>query len=433
MAGKKRRIRVANELPKTRRLAIKKALDEHESEARPEWDRATEWKDIRFLRKKIKTGEMRTIKMPLLNVGMGDSWPIPITVFHGVRPGPVVTIIGATHGDELTGPSACTNLLSSKFTEPGGMLDPKTMAGTVRIVPVLNLPGYRSKSRYFPDGRDLNRQFPGNPKGSTTRRVAHQLFQNIILDSDAIIDLHSAAKGRSNMPQIRANLSHASSHLLAKSFGIEIILDSKPPKGSLRFAANEEDIPSVTFEGGGADFLGNKSVKVAVHGVLNVMRFLRMIPGQPQRPRFRIMASGSTWLRAGEGGLLDMFVGAGSVMREGEVVASISDPATPGINVDIVAPEDGLVIGAATNPFTAPGMPVGHFLPISKHFGLLEEQIDESGFFIVSGSTHNPVWREEIDVSEIELSGEWSGGSVDSEWSGKSRDEIESGESDPSE
>ena len=120
MAGKKRRVRVANELPKTRRLAIKKALDEHESEDRPDWDRASDWNDIRFLRKKVKTGEMRTIMMPLLNVDMGDSWPIPVTIFHGVRPGPVITIIGATHGDELTGPSACTNLLSSKFTEPGG-------------------------------------------------------------------------------------------------------------------------------------------------------------------------------------------------------------------------------------------------------------------------------------------------------------------------
>ena len=129
MAGKKRRIRVANELPKTRRLAIKKALDEHESEARPEWDRTSKWGDVRFLRKRIKPGEMRTIQMPLLEVDMGDSWPIPVTIFHGVRPGPVVTIIGATHGDELTGPSACTNLLSSIFTAPEGALDPQTMAG----------------------------------------------------------------------------------------------------------------------------------------------------------------------------------------------------------------------------------------------------------------------------------------------------------------
>jgi hypothetical protein len=88
------------------------------------------------------------------------------------------------------------------------------------------------------------------------------------------------------------------------------------------------------------------------------------------------------------------------------------------MTVDIVAPEDGLIIGAATNPFTAAGMPVGHFLPISKHFALLEEQIDADGHFIVNGSLEERVWREEHEINEISLDGEWSGGAVDSEWIG---------------
>ena len=141
-----------------------------------------------------------------------------------------------------------------------------------------------------------------------------------------------------------------------------------------------------------------------------------MIPGKPHRPRFRMLASGSLWLRASEGGLLDMFVTSGSVMREGQVIATISDPATPGLTVDIVAPEDGLLVGAATNPFTASGMPVAHFLPVSKHIGLLEEQIDSDGNFIVCGSEEDAVWREEQDVDEVNVEGEWSGGGVDTEW-----------------
>jgi hypothetical protein len=129
-----------------------------------------------------------------------------------------------------------------------------------------------------------------------------------------------------------------------------------------------------------------------------------------------MLASGSHWLRAGEGGLLDMFVSAGSVMREGDVIATISDPANPGFTVDVVAPEDGLLIGAASNPFTAAGMPVGHFLPVSKHIALLEDQIDENGRFLVCGSQSDPAWREEVDVDEIAVGGDWTGGSVDSEW-----------------
>jgi len=302
------------------------------------------------------------------------------------------------------------------FTDEGKPLDPSQIAGTIRIVPIVNLPGYRSKSRYFPDGRDLNRHFPGDPKGSTTKRVAAQTWKYLFHDADAIVDLHSAGKGRSNMPQVRAYLTHAGSNILAKAFGIEIILDSKPPSGSLRKAAIEHDIPVITYEGGGANVLDHESVKVAMHGVLNVLRSFRMIDGNPHRPRFRMLASGSHWLRAGEGGLLDMFVSAGSVIREGEVIATISDPGTPGITVDIVAPEDGLLIGAATNPFTAAGMPVGHFLPVSKHMKLLSDQIDSNGRFLVCGSQSNPVWREEHDVDEVAVEGNWSGGSVDSEW-----------------
>lgn len=411
-----RKVRVAHELPKRRKIAIEEAMKAHKTEDRPEWDRGSDWGEIRFYRKRIKPGTLRTVKMPLLNVNLGDSWPVPVTVIHGARPGPCITILGGIHGDELTGPSACTHLLSNPFTDEGRPLDPKTMAGTLRIVPVVNLPGYRGKSRYFPDGRDLNRQFPGNAGGSTTKRVAAQVWNHLVEDSDAIIDLHSAAKGRTNMPQIRVDMTHTSSYLLAKSFGIEILLDSIAPKGTLRRSANAIDIPVITYEGGGADFLGDQSVKVAVHGVMNALRSLRMIPGNPQRPKFRIMASGSIWLRAGEGGLLDMFVTAGNVMREGEVVATISDPATPGMTVDIVAPEDGLIIGAATNPFTSAGMPVGHFLPISKHFSLLEEQIDKNGRFIINGSQEDPVWREEHEINEISLEGEWSGGVIDSEW-----------------
>ena len=356
------------------------------------------------------------IKMPLLDVDMGDSWPIPVTVFHGVRPGPVITIIGATHGDELTGPSACTNLLSSKFTEPGGELDPQSIAGTVRIVPVLNLPGYRSKSRYFPDGRDLNRAFPGLTKGSTTSRVASTIKKNLIDDSDVIIDLHSAATGRSNMPQIRGDLSHPESYLLAKAFGIEVVLDSRPPKGSLRRVANGMDIAAVTYEGGEANQLDQVAVKVAVAGCLNVLKSLKVIPKNPSRPRFRLNAGGSTWLRAGEGGLLDMFVGPGSIVTKGDVIATISDPGSPGLSVDIVAPEDGLMICSATNPFVTAGNPVGHFLPVTKHIELLKTQMDDKGVLIVNGSQGEAIWREEDEMVEIEVEGEWSGGSVDAEW-----------------
>ena len=283
--GKKTKVRVAHELPKRRKMVIQEAMDAHKSENRQEWDRTSDWGNIRLFRKIVKPGTIRTISVPLLEVDLGDPWPIPVTVIHGSRPGPTITILGGIHGDELTGASACTHLLSNSFTDPEKLLDPNLIAGTIRIVPVVNLPGYRAKSRYFPDGRDLNRNFPGDLKGSTTKRVAAQLWKHIFKHSDAIIDLHSAAKGRSNMPQLRVNLAHPGSNILAKAFGIEILLDSKAPSGSLRKYANENDVPAITYEGGGANLIDNQSVKVAIYGVINVLRSLRMIQGPPNRPR----------------------------------------------------------------------------------------------------------------------------------------------------
>ena len=412
----KSKIRVAHEMPADRRREIKQAMAGHKKKGKPEWDRSVGVKQHKLLKKRFKAGTMRTIEVPLLDVQLGDPWLTPITVIHGARPGPVVTVTGGIHGDELTGPSAATHLLSNIMTDPERPLNPSQMAGTLQVIPILNPPGYRSKLRYFPDGRDLNREFPGRARGNTTSRVAYRIWNEILSKSDYIIDLHSAAKGRTNLPQIRADLANPICNIIAKAFGIETILDSRPPRGSLRRVAGKTDIGVITYEGGGADVLDNESVKVAVYGVLNVLKSLHVIPGHPSRPRFRLLATGSNWLRAGEGGLLDMLAWSGSIVQKGDVVATISDPGTPGLSVDIVAPGDGLLICTATNPFVNAGTPVGHFLPLEKYSELLLSQSDERGRFMVSGSQGDPPWRDELDVDEIEVEGEWSGGSVDAEW-----------------
>jgi predicted deacylase len=414
-SNKNKKVRVAHEMSEERKKAIKDAMKTKKT-PKPEWDRINAPLDYKFNRKKIKPGEIRTIKLDLLKVSIGDSWPTSVCILHGKRPGPVVTITGAIHGDELTGPSVCSHLLSETLTCKGGPLDPDKIAGTIRIVPVLNPPGFSSNSRYLPDGRDMNREFPGRRTGNTTQRVAYRVYHSLIKDTDYIIDLHSAAKGRSNMPQVRADLTHSASQRLAKSFGLEVILDSKPPKGSLRRASNNLDIGAITYEGGGASTLDHGAVQVAVNGVINSLKTLHVIPGTPNRPRFRLLASGSTWLRAHEGGLLDMLVGPGSFVEKGDVVATITDPQMPGKSIELGSPITGLFICAATHPFVTAGTPVGHILPITKFKELILNQCDEKSILIVNGSRGTPVWREESDVDEISIEGEWSGGSVDSEW-----------------
>ena len=413
---KKATLKVSNQIPKERRATIEKSLSKAKRRKRRDWDRAEGAKQHRIANKRVKPNSIRRISMPLLDVNLGESWDTPITVIHGARPGPVVTITGAIHGDELVGPLACSMLCQESMTGSGRALDPSAMAGTIRIVPVLNPPGYRRHNRYFPDGRDLNRQFPGTVEGNTTSRVADKIWENLIISTDYLLDLHSAARGRTNLPQVRANLAHPESNRVARAFGVEVVLDSKGPRGTLRRNATEEGIGAITYEGGGATLTDHEAVKVAVYGVLNVLRSLKVIPGYPNRPRFRLLASGSTWIRSEEGGLVDMFVQSGSFVEKGDIIGRIVDPHKPGMSADILSPERGLLICSATNPFVTAGTPVGHLLPISRGVKLVKSQLDEKNRLIVSGSVAEPPWREEYEVDEISILGQWQGGDVDSEW-----------------
>tara|TARA_Y100000994_G_scaffold65312_1_gene53241 strand:- start:718 stop:2085 length:1368 start_codon:yes stop_codon:yes gene_type:complete len=408
-------IKVSNQISTRRRKEIERALEEPSSTPKS-WSRANGWKSHRIGRKLVKPGTIRQIEYDLMDVEIGESWPIPITVIHGSRPGPVVTLIGALHGNELVGPLALTYLQSHAILGEDKPIDPSTVAGTIRIIPIVNMPGYRRRSRYMTDGRDLNRFFPGKEDSNTTSRVANRLWKEIFQNSDHILDLHTAALGRSNMPQIRANLANPASNRSARSFGIEVILDSEGPKGSLRRTADDYGISCITYEGGGADEADPESIQIAMYGVLNVLRSLKVIPGYSSRPRFRLLASGSVWIRSDYGGLLDVLTPAGSWVEENELVATVSDPEHPGVSMEIRSPTDGLLICIATHPFVTTGTPIGHLLPIKKGIKTVKRRLDDEGVLVLSGADGEPPWREDDEIEDISVEGEWEGGSPDAEW-----------------
>ena len=161
-------IKIANQIPMRRRKEIEKALGEVGGSP-TKWSRNSGTKNHSFMRKRIKPGTIRHLEYNLLDVEIGESWPVPISIIHGSRPGPVVTLLGAIHGDELVGPLALTYLCGPNFMGPDRVFDANSLAGTIRIVPIVNLPGYRRMKRDFPDNRDLNRAFPGNPDSNDNK------------------------------------------------------------------------------------------------------------------------------------------------------------------------------------------------------------------------------------------------------------------------
>ncbi len=172
---------------------------------------------------------------------------------------------------------------------------------------------------------------------------------------------------------------------------------------------------------------------MAIYGVLNVLRSLKVLPGYPSRPRFRILASGSVWIRSDQGGLLDVLTPAGSFVEEGETVATVTDPERPGESYDVLTPTRGLLISTATHPFVNAGTPIGHLLPVTRGVKTLRKRLDPEGCLVTSGSDGDPPWREDEDVEDISVMGEWSGGSPDAEW-GRNEEaatDDEAGEADP--
>ena len=113
--------------------------------------------------------------------------------------------------------------------------------------------------------------------------------------------------------------------------------------------------------------------------------------------------------------MLDLFVEPGSVVQKGDVVAVISDPASPGLIVDIGCSRRWPDDLHSNKPFVTAGMPQAHFLAVSKHIELLKTKLDEHNKLIIQGSNSEPIWRD-IEVDELNLEGEWSGGNVDAEW-----------------
>ena len=153
-----------------------------------------------------------------------------------------------------------------------------------------------------------------------------------------------------------------------------------------------------------------------MYGVLNVLRSLKVIPGYSSRPRFRLLASGSVWIRSDYGGLLDVLTPAGSWVEENELVATVSDPEHPGVSMEIRSPTDGLLICIATHPFVTTGTPIGHLLPIKKGIKTVKRRLDDEGVLVLSGADGEPPWREDDEIEDISVEGEWEGGSPDAEW-----------------
>jgi hypothetical protein len=277
---------------------------------------------------------------------------IPVRVVHGAGAGPNLWLSAAIHGDEINGVEIIRRVLET--------LDPGKLRGSVVAAPIVNVFGFSTHSRYLPDRRDLNRSFPGSPKGSLAARLAHILMAEIVEPCSHGIDIHTAAAGRINLPQVRCNLDDAETRRCAEAFGAPVMLHSAGPGGSLRRAATRRGRTVLVYEAGEVLRYNRAAIELGVDGVQAVMAALSMIEPRPRPSLAEPVASHrQRWVRAQRGGIVHIQVELGARVVKRQPLAAISDPMGERQHA-IRSPGEGYVIGGITNPLVNRGDAVLH-------------------------------------------------------------------------
>ena len=306
---------------------------------------------IELLGESILPGTSQLLSWSATELFEGVPVSTPVLVINGTHPGPTLCLTAAVHGDELNGIEMVRRVMHD--------LVPSKLSGSIIGVPIVNVQGFRSGSRYLPDRRDLNRYFPGNPTGSAAARIAHSFFINVIMKCDALVDLHTGSNERANLPQIRADLRDPDVVTLTQGFGSMVVLHSTPAAGTLRYAATRAGIPTVTLEAGGPSQLELNEVRHGVKGIETLVSSLGMtrkssLWGDPEPVYYR-----SSWVRANNGGILLADVSLGSTVRKGDLLGTITDPVN-NARVEMRSPFQGRIIGMAKNQVIMPGFAAFH-------------------------------------------------------------------------
>ena len=305
----------------------------------------------------VKRGERRRVDVPVARLPTGSWTSIPVEIIRGSEPGPTCWLSGAIHGDEIDGVEIIRRVSRT--------LEPDELRGTVIAVPIVNGFGFVAESRYLPDRRDLNRAFPGSKSGSLASRLAGLFMREVVDHCDYGIDFHCGSDDRINLAQVRADLDDEETLALARVFAPPVLVDSKPPKGSLRGAAVRRKKKVLVYEGGEAKRFTPTAIARGVDGALRVLEFLDIVSGVAPDPDPVSVSYRTRWVRASRSGICRLDVELGESVETGQHLGVIGDSFGARRRV-LKAPIDGMVIGRRLNPLVTQGDAVAHIAVLEE-------------------------------------------------------------------
>lgn len=309
---------------------------------------------LEILGKKIHPGKGAVINLNMAKLYTTTSVEVPVIIERSKKPGPVILITAGIHGDEINGVEIVRQIISKNINKP--------VKGTIICIPVVNVFGFLNLAREFPDGRDLNRVFPGTKNGSLASRFAFQFAKKILPVADFCLDFHTGGSSRFNAAQVRVYKGDETSIKYARIFNAPFTMYSKTIAKSYRETCYRAGKKVLLFEGGKSMDSNKEIAKHGVDGTMRILSHLGML-----KPRFicpealmpSIIVENSTWMRAKYSGLLHIKIECGKHIEKGEYLGTITDPYGK-FRHKILAPHTGHVINVNESPIVYQGDAIFH-------------------------------------------------------------------------
>ena len=311
---------------------------------------------MKILGKEILPGNSVQLNMAIARLHTHTKIEVPVIVERANTDGPCLLMLGGIHGNEINGVEIVRKIVAKGINKP--------QQGTTICIPVLNVFGFLNQQREFPDGRDLNRAFPGSTTGSLASRFAHIMMTEIIPHIDYCIDYHTGGDGRFNYPQLRIDERDEEVITMAKAFGVKFIKFAAQREKSFRETASKMGKKILLFEGGKTLFLDEKVTRAGVQGAMNIMQHLNMRDFSNDEPNVKIpkeqvIIKSSTWIRAKYSGMFRSYFKLGSFVLKGTSIGSISDPFGE-FEKEVKAPNDGYIFCCEHSPIVNQGTALVH-------------------------------------------------------------------------
>ena len=262
--------------------------------------------------------------------GSDAALSIPVAVFHGAKPGPVLALVAGSHGTEYASIIALERLI--------GLLNPAEISGTVIVVPLINIQSFEQKVPHLNpvDRKNMNRFYPGMIDGTQTERASYLITKQVVEQCDHLIDLHGGDLDESLRPYSywtktgNEKQDQISKEMLL-AFGLDhIVISTERPKDPqtsryLENTATTRGKPSITVEAGHAGTVETDDVNALVNGCLNVMRYLKMLPGTPSLIEHPVWIEKVVTLASEQTGIFHPLVKRGTYVQQGMKVGYVTD------------------------------------------------------------------------------------------------------------